>query len=271
MARDGREIRRILNNNDLRVETLDEATSTNALLLARAEMGEPEGLILCADRQTAGRGRSGRTFFSPEGAGVYTSILLRPKLSMGQIEKLTPLAAVAVCETLEEIAGCHLQIKWVNDVYRDGRKICGILAQASKTFTGGIPDHVVLGIGIDLFPPKEDIPREIRNVAGSLLRDPGEIETCLSNPRFREKVIGRLWKRFYEMYRDPDEASYVASYRSRLMWVGDEIVAYDGADGAERVARLKGLTDDYALLLQFDGEDALTAVRTGEIRIRRSL
>ncbi|MBR5349424.1 MAG: biotin--[Lachnospiraceae bacterium] len=272
MSRDAEEIRRILNNDRLRVETFPEVASTNGLLLSRGAAGEAEGLILTADRQSAGRGRSGRSFFSPDGAGIYTSILLRPKLTMKQIEKLTPLAAVAVCEVLEEIAGFRLQIKWVNDVYRDGRKICGILAQTAPTFSAGIPDYVVMGIGIDLFPPQGGFPQEIRNVAGSLFREPEEVETYRSDPRIREKIIGRLWKRFYELYQDPDDASCVEAYRAHMMFLGEEIVAYDGAaEASERTAKLNGLTDDYALLLQFEGEDAPTTVRTGEIRIRRRL
>ena len=265
MSRDAGEILRYLNTDGLRVETLQEVTSTNGLLLSRGELGEAEGLILTADRQTAGRGRSGRSFYSPETAGIYTSLLLRPQLTMGQIEKLTPLAAVAVCEVLEEIAGCRLQIKWVNDVYRDGRKICGILAQASPTFSVGIPDYVVMGIGINLFPPQGGFPKEIRDVAGSLWSEP------MSDPLIREKIIGRLWKRFYEFYQDPDDPSCVETYRAHMMLLGEEVIAYDGADGSERVARLTGLTDDYALLLQFEGEDAPSVVRTGEIRIRRRL
>ncbi len=265
MSRDAGEILRILNNDRLRVETLQEVTSTNELLLSRGAAGEAEGLILTADRQTAGRGRSGRNFYSPETAGIYTSLLLRPKLTMEQIEKLTPLAAVAVCEVLEEIAGCRLQIKWVNDIYREGRKICGILAQASPIFTDGIPDYVVMGIGINLFPPQGGFPQEIRDVAGSLWNE------TVSDPLIREKIIGRLWKRFYELYQDPDDASFVETYREHMMLLGEEVIAYDGADGSERVAILTGLTDDYALLLQFEGEDAPAEVRTGEIRIRRRL
>lgn len=265
MSRDARVILRILDNDRLRVETLQEVTSTNGLLLSRGADGDAEGLILTADRQTAGRGRSGRSFYSPDVAGIYTSLLLRPKLTMEQIEKLTPLAAVAVCEVLEEIAGCRLQIKWVNDVYRDGRKICGILAQASPTFTNGIPDYVVMGIGINLFPPQGDFPQEIRDVAGSLWDEP------VSDPLIREKIIGRLWKRFYELYQNPDDTSFVETYRAHMMLFGEEVIAYDGADGSERVARLTGLTDDYALLLQFEGESAPAEVRTGEIRIRRRL
>lgn len=265
MSRDAGEILRILNNDRLRVETLQEVTSTNELLLSRGAAGEAEGLILTADRQTAGRGRSGRNFYSPETAGIYTSLLLRPKLTMEQIEKLTPLAAVAVCEVLEEIAGCRLQIKWVNDIYREGRKICGILAQASPIFTDGIPDYVVMGIGINLFPPQGGFPQEIRDVAGSLWNE------TVSDPLIREKIIGRLWRRFYEFYQDPDDASFVDTYREHMMLLGEEVIAYDGADGSERVAILTGLTDDYALLLQFEGEDAPAEVRTGEIRIRRRL
>ena len=271
MSRNAEEILRELQLEGLRVETLDEVTSTNELLLMRGEMGDPEGLILTADLQTAGRGRRGRSFYSPEDAGIYTSILLRPHLTMQQIGKLTPLAAVAVCETLEEISGCPLSIKWVNDVFLSGRKTCGILAQASKTFSDGIPDYVVMGIGINLFPPKGGLPHEIENIAGSLWSKPEQVQRFSAEPGIREKIIGRMWKRFYEMYQAPDDASYVEAYRSRMMMFGKEIIAYGGADGTERAARLVGLTDDYALMLKYEGEDKPVAVRTGEIRIRESL
>ena len=271
MSRDAKEILRILNNDALRVETLQEVTSTNELLLARGEAGEPEGLILTADRQTAGRGRSGRSFFSPDQTGIYTSILLRPRCSMEQIGKLTPLAAVAVCEVLEEIASCPLQIKWVNDIYSRNRKICGILAQAGKTFTDGIPDCVVLGIGIDLFPTNEGLPKEIEEVAGSLWTDEREVRERKEEPFLKEEILGRLWKRFYELYQNPDDPSCVEYYRSRLLWVGQDICAYDGADGSERTAKLLGVDEDYSLILHFEGETAPAAVRNGEIRIRRRL
>jgi len=270
MGRDSDRILRELNTKHLRVETLDTVTSTNELLLMRGLSGEAEGLILTADRQTAGRGRSGRSFYSPEGTGIYTSILLRPRhLAIGQVEKLTPLAAVAVCETLEEFVSEDLRIKWVNDIYRNGRKICGILAQAAGTFTDGVPDYVVLGIGINLRIPKEDLPKAIENVAGGLWEEEDGRRRMEADPFVREAIIGRLWKRFYEMYRKPDRAEYIRSYRSRMLFLGETICAYDGADGSERTAELLDLTDDYGLVLLYEGKKQPVEVKTGEIRIRR--
>ena len=172
---------------------------------------------------------------------------------------------------MEEFASCHLHIKWVNDIYSRDRKICGILAQTGKTFTDGIPDYVVLGIGINLFPSNERIPKEIEEVAGSLWTDTQEICQRKAELFLREEIIGRLWKRFYELYKNPDDASCVEYYRSRLLWVGREVCAYDGADGSERMAKLLGVDEDYSLILRFEDEEDPVTMRTGEIRIRRRL
>ena len=128
--------------------------STNTALRDLASRGAPEGTVLVADEQTAGRGRHGRAWSSPAGAGFYGSILLRPELAPRDLQLLTFLAAVAVAETLAGLGVGAVEIKWPNDVLVRGRKICGILNEAS--FLGGTIEWAIVGIGVNLRP--EAIP-----------------------------------------------------------------------------------------------------------------
>lgn len=119
----------------LQVQT--EVTSTNTLLKAQAEQGAPEGTVLIAESQTAGKGRLGRHFTSPPGTGIYFSLLLRPHCTAEKSLFITTTAAVAVCEAIEQVTGLNPQIKWVNDVYLNEKKVCGILTGASVDFENG--------------------------------------------------------------------------------------------------------------------------------------
>ena len=142
-------IEKYLKTKSLDVRFYDSIDSTNTALRALAEEGAKEGTVLLAAQQTAGRGRRGRSFYSPEGTGMYMSILLRPKAPAQKILRITPAAAVAAAQTFEEISGESANIKWVNDVYMRGRKVCGILTEAS--ITGDGVRYVIMGIGV--YPP----------------------------------------------------------------------------------------------------------------------
>ena len=133
----------------LQVEVVDRLPGTNAALRARAENGAPEGLVLIAQAQSAGRGRGGHSFFSPQG-GLYLSILLRPEIGLRQAVRLTAMAAVAACRAAEKVSGAELRIKWVNDLWRDGRKVCGILTEAALDMESGMLDYAVLGLGFNI-------------------------------------------------------------------------------------------------------------------------
>ena len=141
----------------------DCVTSTNDLLRAAAAEGAPEFTVIAAQRQTAGRGRQGRAFFSPPQTGLYLSMLLRPDMPAEDALRVTPMAAAAAARAAEQCAGRPVQIKWVNDLLLDGRKICGILAEAQFSAQTGKPDFIVLGIGINLTaqmcrPPLRNMP-----------------------------------------------------------------------------------------------------------------
>ena len=138
---------RRLKNRSLRIEYLPVAGSTNTLAKERAAAGEPEGLVIAAGEQTAGRGRMGRSFYSPAGTGLYMSLLLRPKCTAAECALLTGAAAVAAAESVEALTGRRTAIKWVNDVLLEGRKICGILTETALDPGSGRPDWAVVGIG----------------------------------------------------------------------------------------------------------------------------
>ena len=130
-------VRRYLRHREITPEVYKTISSTNTVLKARAAEGAGEGLALIAGEQTAGRGRMGRSFYSPADSGLYMSLLLRPRIAAREATGLTACAAVAVAETIEALSGRAAQIKWVNDVLLDGRKVCGILSEASLDCESG--------------------------------------------------------------------------------------------------------------------------------------
>ena len=128
--------------------------STNVRLKELAEAGAPHGTVVIADEQTGGKGRKGRKFESPAGAGLYFSLLLRPLCSVAETVCLTPWAAVAAAEAVFRCCGTRPDIKWVNDLLLDGRKLCGILTELGLTPDGKL-DYVIIGIGINLSHTRE--------------------------------------------------------------------------------------------------------------------
>ena len=153
--------------NDLHIElhSVDSVKSTNTALKELAKKGAPEGYLLSASSQTRGRGRLNRIFFSPKGTGLYCSLLLRPEIALPSYA-LTCLSAVALCETIESY-GIACGIKWVNDVYVNGKKAAGILVESAIDPDGRIR-YAVIGIGVNLFQPTGGFPEEIREKAGSV-------------------------------------------------------------------------------------------------------
>lgn len=153
------------------VRFLEETDSTNTVAMNWAREGAPEGAIVVADSQTAGRGRLGRPWFGKPGASIHVSLVLRPKISVEAIGLLNLAAAVAVCRALAQ-HGFESSIKWPNDVLMNEQKVCGILAETH--FDRGSVSSVVLGVGINVNLRAEDLPEEIAATATSLLIQSGK-------------------------------------------------------------------------------------------------
>ncbi len=140
------------------LEVLGEIGSTNDRIMAAGRDGAPEGLAVIADRQTAGRGRLGRSWASPPGVGLYTSILLRPKLPAGQVPLLTLVSGLAVAEAIENVTGLAPRLKWPNDLLVNEKKVGGILTETASVESR--VSYVAVGIGINVGHEAQDLPEQ---------------------------------------------------------------------------------------------------------------
>lgn len=242
----------------MKLEVLSTVPSTNALVREKAIEAFPEGYTVISNEQTAGRGRYGRTFFSPRDTGLYMSILLRPiHDSAQQAARLTVVAAAAMCRTIEEISGEPAQIKWVNDIYVRGKKVCGILTEASFSLETGSPEYVILGTGINVYPPVGGFPKELEPIAGTIFDCPGD--------DMKNRLAAGFINRFMDSYTSPEQTGYIEEYRSRSLVVGKNVTVLSG--GQSRGAFAYGIDDECRLLVRYeDGETA--ALSYGEISIR---
>ncbi len=247
--------------NDCNIILLKTVGSTNAYLHELAIKGEKEGTMMIASEQTNGYGRRGRSFFSPADTGLYLSILLRPKFSAKESVKITAAAAVAACVSIENVTGIKTDIKWVNDIFCVGKKVAGISTVAAVNIENGMFDHVVIGIGINVYYPKEGFPTEISKTAGALLKE--------NIPNIKNKLAAEFYDRFTELYKQLPECSGLIEYKKRLMWQGEKINIYSGADNETVTpAVLLGVDDNFALKVRYENgkEDV---IYSGEISIRR--
>lgn len=152
---------------------LAETDSTNLRARDLAAGGAPEGTIVIAERQTAGRGRKGRSWFSPAGQGIYLSLILRPPVTPGEAAGITLMTGVAAAEALISVRSLDVTIRWPNDVLVNGRKIAGILTEISTEMDR--IDHVVVGLGVNVNNCIEDLHPQIRETATSVFIETGEV------------------------------------------------------------------------------------------------
>lgn len=233
-------------------------TSTNTVLKERY-LDHPHGFVLLAEEQTGGRGRLGRSFASPAGTGVYLSILLHPTLPLAHIQFVTIAAAVAVAEAIEQTAGFPPQIKWVNDVLMNGRKLCGILTEATIEGESGAVSSLVIGIGVNL-RPNPAWPDEVRAVAGAL----SEFGAVPRRAALCAAILSHF-ERAYTLLEQGRETEVLERYRSRLCCIGREITVISPA--AKYEAWCTGLDESGHLLVR-DANGQEHTLSTGEISIR---
>ena len=243
-------IREELSVRGLDITLLPTARSTNDLLRRRAEEGAPEGTVVMALTQSAGKGRSGREFFSPPDTGLYFSILLRP-----QQDGITTMAAAAMCETLAYLGAEDPGIKWVNDLFVKGKKVCGILTEGAFSMETGRLEYAVLGVGLNLYAPREGFPGELAAVAGPAFKE--------RQPGLKNRLTAEFLNRFFRYYRG--QGDYVSVYRSHSLATGRRVEVLRGEES--RKALVLGIDDSCRLRVRYDdGEEA--SLSYGEIRIR---
>lgn len=233
-------------------------TSTNTVLRALAEQGAPEGTVVIAGEQTGGRGRMGRTFFSPPDSGVYLSLLLRPvNADPRQTVTLTAAAAVALCQAIESVSENHPEIKWVNDIFLDGRKVSGILTEAAFGLESGVPEYVVVGVGINAYAPECGFPPDLAKIAGFLWNN--------TIPDGKNRLAAEFLNRFWQLYTTGDPRAFLEDYRRRSLVVGKDVTVIAG--GRETPARALGIDENCRLLVRYENGETV-ALSYGEVRIQ---
>ncbi|HIR31968.1 MAG TPA: biotin--[acetyl-CoA-carboxylase] ligase [Candidatus Faecousia faecavium] len=237
------------------VEVVPSTVSTNALARQRAQEGAPEGYVLISNAQTGGRGRYGRTFYSPEGTGIYLSLLLRPRpVSAQQNLPLTAVAAVALCRAIQAAGGGAAQIKWVNDIFLNGKKVCGILTEGAYDMESGTLETAIVGVGINLYPPREGFPEELASIAGAIFDAPVNDG--------KNRLAAAFLEHFWNCYTG--KAEYLEEYRQRSLVLGKQVTVFLG--GTERQAQALDIDDACHLLVRYDDGQTQT-LSSGEVSI----
>ena len=239
------------------IEVRKEVDSTNQILKDEKGM---EGRVIVAERQDAGKGRMGRTFYSPRGSGIYFSLLLRPKIQMQDAVLITAAAAVAVCEAIEKVSGKDSKIKWVNDIYVDGRKVCGILTEAAMDLETGGLEYAVLGIGMNIKEPPEGFPEALKEIAGPLFQQ-DEYPVDIKN-----KLVAAVLTQFWTRYLELRKKKFLEGYRYRSMVTRTDIWIHRG-DGSREKANAVEI-DDQCRLVVIKENGQREALLSGEVSIR---
>ena len=238
----------------LKVCHYKETDSTNAVARAMAREGADEGTIIIADRQTAGRGRLGREFFSYDG-GIYMSLILRPSVSLADTLFITCAAAVAAAGTIEKNLSKKALIKWVNDIYVDDKKVCGILTEGAVNSKMQSLDYAIIGVGINLFEPEGDFPPELTRAAAL---------TSTKTEGLKEKIIGEFAKNFFAHYVNLNEREFMQEYARRSYLDGKEIV-FEHDEKKESATAVK-IDRNGALIVRVGGENI--TLSSGDVQIK---
>ena len=244
------------------MQILQATDSTNVQARTLASQGAAEGTVVVADTQTHGRGRRGRTWFSPPGQSIYASIILRPPMAPAQAPQITLMTAVAVAKTLNATADLNAKIKWPNDILIRGKKIAGILTEMSTDMD--VVDFVVVGMGINVNTPREMMPPEIQQIATSI-----KIETGCEVSR--ADLLCRLLKHFercYDQLKAEGFGPVMAQWRRMTDMIGQQ-VHVDVLD-KRRTGTVEAVDDDGVLMLR-DARGTLHRIYSGDVtRVRSS-
>lgn len=235
---------------ELRFEYYDVVTSTNDLIKSRALRGEPEGLVIAAGSQTAGKGRMGRRFISQAGSGLYMSLLLRPDIASDELMLLTAMAACETSAAIYRVTGAQTSVKWVNDLIFEQKKVCGILVETG--FIGEHLDYAAVGIGINLID--NGISKAVDG-AGALNR----------SPKLADALTREIAQGITQGSRRLKTAYFMQEYRNKSCVIGKHINVIKNNIASSATAI--GITDKAFLEVEYDSGE-LETLSSFEISIR---
>ncbi len=219
--------------------------------------GASEKTVVLAKRQTAGKGRLGRSFFSGHD-GIYLSIILRPLFSAEHTLFITTAAAVAVSHAIDEVCSVKTGIKWVNDIYLNDKKICGILTESAISAQSESPEYAVLGIGVNLSRGDSAVPDEIKDIAGFIFESEQGAE-------IKERLCAKILDNFFELYSNLTEKEYMDEYRHRSILIGKKVKCLCGTN--VYTATVCDIDADARLVVRTD-EGKIKILNAGEVSLK---
>lgn len=243
-----------LKTKNINISLYDSVSSTNTLLKEMAVNGEKDGKVVVALSQTAGRGRYDRKFYSDKG-GIYLSVLFRPDTKGFDTTLLTSAAAVAVSDAIEKTSDKTTQIKWVNDILINNKKVCGILCEGGFTGNNGF---VIVGIGINAYTDKNGLNNEIKDIATTVFDTP-----C---PQLSEKLCASVVDNLFYQYQNLEKREFLNTYRKKSVVLGKTVTVIP-KNASTSVAKVLEIDDNCRLLLEFENGEK-RYLSTGEISIK---
>lgn len=235
---------------------LNEVDSTNNYAKKLAVNGAENGTTVVSDYQTSGKGRMGRSFFSPKGTGLYVSLIIRPDMDIISAQLITSCTAVAVAEAVEKLCNCEIKIKWVNDLFLNGKKLCGILTEASMNFEEKNLDYAVIGIGINICTA-EDTPYELKGIITSIEQETGKTID-------RNALCGEILNSLEKHILNIKSRKFMDEYRRRSFIFGKHVEIAGNCKLEKGIAI--GIDENANLIVKLDDGQEIT-VNSGEARI----
>ncbi|MBP2099860.1 biotin--[acetyl-CoA-carboxylase] ligase [Enterococcus rivorum] len=241
----------------LHISLLNSSDSTIKNAKLAAINGEPENTLIVADMQEAPKGRFGRAFFSKAGCGIYMSMLLRPNQNFEEMAQYTVIMAVAVSKAMDRLTNVTTEIKWVNDIYLNGKKVCGILSEAMSDVESGQISNVIIGMGINFSIKQEEFPEEIHQTATSLFSNQ---EPTIS----RNELIAEIWNQFYAILSELPKEQFLEDYRSKSFVLGKEVTFSQAGKNYQGIAKTINQQGELIVTLA-DGTEKILS--SGEISL----
>lgn len=242
-------------SGDIFIYDVLESTNTTAKSIAE---NVKENTLIIAKQQIAGRGRYGRTFYSPSQSGIYLSLILKPKTNIKDASLITCMVAVSVVRSLKKLYNLDAKIKWVNDIYINGKKVCGILTEANINIETSSFDYIIVGIGININPPTEGYDENIKDIATSVCEN-------TSLPVFKNQLIGEIVSDIINNLKHFASCNFMKEYKYHSFIIGKKVDLV--SQNKTETVTVLDITDNGRLkVIQKDNQ--IKEISSGEISLR---
>ena len=241
---------------------METTTSTNDLAKLYANQNSTTPAIFISEEQTAGRGRLGRKFISPAKSGLYISLCLFPTVALEDLSLITCATAVACVETIEQLTGKSLNIKWVNDLFYQDKKVGGILTEVISDFESQQVQALIVGMGINLIENPHSFPEELHSIVGSVFSSRKEYERHSFN---RNQFIATFLEKWSFYYQNLSQREFISSYKEYSNVIGKSIKVIEGNQVYDAYA--KDIDENGHLIIEKE-DKSLHSLSYGEVSIR---